>query len=243
MSSVPHCWGTAGLHLSKILLPYLVSKTVSARLSASFIYAFSSTECDQIGQGFITHLDAQNNTMKISKYYSGPKDMARVRYETSGAISLRDPKGFLLFLKRFSWRIISLATRKREGSISTTIRLFNNFGLYLLRLKKHNGEVFVIKYLKASQLALQKKIAGQPLKSLRDLEADLPLPRLTKSGLPGIVPLRHRRAIYSRSYTIIRLWLTLFSIYRVLKAPVKGKLNTITDPFSGDAAAVTAIEG
>lgn len=100
-----------------------------------------------------------------------------------------------------------------------------------------------MKYLKASQLALQKKIAGQALSSLRELEPDLPMPRLTKSGLPAVIGLRHRRAIYGRSYIIVRLWLTLFSLYRVISIPVKSKLNTITDPFIGDAAAITAIEG
>lgn len=83
--------------------------------------------------------------------------------------------------------------------------MYHNFGQYLLKLNKFHGPVFVVKYLKASQLAMQKKIAGQPLDSLRELEPDLPLPRLSKSGLPAIIGLRHRRAIYSGSYIIVRL--------------------------------------
>lgn len=177
-----------------------------------------------------------------SQYYKGPKDIARQRYEVEGAISLQDPNGFLFFLKKYSWRVISLSIRRRGESISTTIRMFHNFGQYLLRLNRHNGSTFVVKYLKAAQLALQKRIAGQKLSSLRTLESDLPLPRLTKSGLPNVIGLRHRRAIYSQSYIIIRLWLSLFSIYRVLRIPVKGKLATITDPFSGKESAITAIE-
>lgn len=83
--------------------------------------------------------------------------------------------------------------------------MYHNFGQYLMKLNKHHGSVFVVKYLKASQLALQKKIAGQPLDSLRELEPDLPLPRLSKSGIPAIIGLRHRRAIYSGSLVIVRL--------------------------------------
>jgi len=36
--------------------------------------------------------------------------------------------------------------------------------------------------------------------------------------------------------SVIQFYLTLFSIYRVIEAPVKAKLNTITDPFVGNEA-------
>lgn len=36
------------------------------------------------------------------------------------------------------------------------------------------------------------------------------------------------------SVRIIRFYLSLFSIYRILKCDFKPKLNTITDPFKGD---------
>jgi len=100
-------------------------------------------------------------------------------------------------------------------------------------MSKRHGVPYTVKYLKACQLAVQKKIAGQPLTSLRELEPDLALPRLSKSGLPRIIQLRDRRAIVSGSQSVIRMWLTFFSIYRIIKMPVKAKLNTITDPFVG----------
>lgn len=44
-----------------------------------------------------------------------------------------------------------------------------------------------------------------------------------------------RRALSrGHPYTTIRLYLSIFGLYRVLKAPYKLKLNTITDPFSGN---------
>jgi hypothetical protein len=111
-----------------------------------------------------------------------------------------------------------------------------------MKLSRHHGPTYTVKYLKASQLAVQKKIAGQALSSLRELEPDLPLPRLAKSGLPAIIGLRHRRSIYSGSLIIVRLWLTLFSIYRIIKIPVVPKLKTITDPFSGDLKSLSDIQ-
>jgi len=71
-------------------------------------------------------------------------------------------------------------------------------------MRKHHGETFTVKYLKSSQLALFKAIAGNPFKSLREIEPELPLPRLTTSGLPRFIPLEDRRAILSGSSSIIR---------------------------------------
>lgn len=98
-----------------------------------------------------------------------------------------------------------MITSKRGESISTTIRLYHNFGLHLMKLNKNHGATLTVKYLKACQLALQKKVAGQPLKSLRDLEPDLPLPRLSKSGLPAIIGLRHRYSISRGGTIVVRL--------------------------------------
>jgi hypothetical protein len=109
-------------------------------------------------------------------------------------------------------------------------------------MSKRHGVPYTVKYLKACQLAVQKRIAGQPLSSLRELEPDLPLPRLTKSGLPRIIQLRDRRAISSGSHSVIRMWLTFFSIYRVISIPVNAKLGTITDPFKGSESYLREFE-
>jgi hypothetical protein len=79
-----------------------------------------------------------------------------------------------------------------------------NFGQHLLRMRNHHGSKFVVKYLKSSQLAISKAIAGNPFKSLQELEPDLPLPGLTPSGLPRVIPLGDRRAILSGSPSVIR---------------------------------------
>jgi hypothetical protein len=79
-----------------------------------------------------------------------------------------------------------------------------NFFLYILQLRKVHGDDYTVKYLKLSQLAIQKCIAGERISSMRELEPSLSFPRLTKSGLPGAIPLSDRRAILTRSTTIIR---------------------------------------
>lgn len=113
--------------------------------------------------------------------------------------------------------------------------LVHNFGIHILKMYRHNGDVFTVKYLKACQLAIQKYLAGTPLKSLREVEPDLNLPRLSTSGLPSIIRLQDRRALGNSSARVIRFWLSLFSIYRILKVPFKPKLQTITDAFTGNS--------
>jgi len=94
--------------------------------------------------------------------------------------------------------------------------------------------MYTVKYLKSCQLALQKRISKDMISSLREIEPDLPFPRLTSSRLPRIIPLADRRAILSGNAFTIRLWNSIFSIYRVIKVEGVLKLNTITDPYSGN---------
>lgn len=80
----------------------------------------------------------------------------------------------------------------------------HRFSGYLLQMVKHRGARTTVLYLKACQLAVQKKIAKDRIDSLRDIEPNLSLPRLSHSGLPRIIPLSDRRAIASGSVSCIR---------------------------------------
>jgi hypothetical protein len=91
---------------------------------------------------------------------------------------------------KYGYKLVSLSLFSTSSKIHSRVQLFTRFGNYLLIMSKRHGVSYTVKYLKACQLAVQKRIAGQPLKSLRELEPDLPLPGLTKSGLPRIIQLR-----------------------------------------------------
>jgi len=101
-----------------------------------------------------------------------------------------------------------------------------------------------VKYLKASQLSLQKAIAGTPVSSLRQLEPALPLARVTANGLPKWIPIRDRRLItVNGSPSVIRWYLTLLSVYRVIYIPGVLKLSTITDAMTVSIESVKRITG
>jgi len=101
-----------------------------------------------------------------------------------------------------------------------------------MSLKRRHGAKYVVLYLKASQLAVQKFIAGTPVSSLKELMGDMPCRRLDSRGLPMVIPFADRKLIAAGSASITRCWLTLFSVYRVIRIPGTLKLSTITDNLS-----------
>lgn len=52
----------------------------------------------------------------------------------------------------------------------------------------------------------------------------------TSGGLPRIIPKLDRELIRNRNISVIRFWMSLFSLYRVLEINSIVKLETITDP-------------
>lgn len=107
-------------------------------------------------------------------------------------------------LRSYSWKILSIISERRVQGLSQ-VHLFYRFGSYVYVLKRRHGILFVVKYLKACSLAIQRAVAGKPMTSLRELEPELPLPRLSSSGLPVIIGSRDRQAILSGSRKAISM--------------------------------------
>lgn len=117
--------------------------------------------------------------------------------------------------------------------VSARLRHFNKFLGLILKIHRDHGSLFVVKWLKASHTAIQRYISGVPYRSLREIEPELPLPRLI-NGLPAFIGTMDRKGIRDGHPQTIRLWLSILSFYRVLEAPGKTKLDTIINPFGGD---------
>jgi hypothetical protein len=100
----------------------------------------------------------------------------------------------------------------------------------LKRLQKTQGVKGLALFLKSSSVALQQSCSGYVIKDFTKVG-----PRIsrTSSGLPRIIPSSHRLIIKNKrpGYLIlIRFYLSIFYLYRVLEFKGKVKLNTITDP-------------
>lgn len=136
-------------------------------------------------------------------------------------------------MSNIGWKFVVLSLRTHKKVVSR-IKLYHKFSAYLVTMTKRHGAEYTVKYLKACNLAISKFVAGQPFKTLREIEPDLPLPGLTRSGLPKIIGTRDRRSLHANSPKIIRLYLNLFSLYRIIQ--IDGKINTktITSSYNGN---------
>jgi hypothetical protein len=145
-------------------------------------------------------------------------------------LSLDNPKGLNKFIAINGPRITNLIFNSLNN-----LNFFNNvwrkFVAYLVRLNREHGTLYVIKYMKASHVAIQRFLSGSPVTALQQIEAGYPFPRIIK-GLPSIIPKEHRDNF---SPDIARFWLTLFGMYRIIHCPFKPKLSTITNPYTGTA--------
>jgi len=170
----------------------------------------------------------KNIHIKISRIFLNTKEVIREQL-----VRLDNEKSLSSLFSRFAHKIISLSLRTNKN-ITSRIRLYHKFGRYLFFMNKRHGSTYVVKYLKACKLAVSKVIANQPFTSLREIEPDLPLPRLSSGGLPVLIGTRDRRSIVQGSTKVIRMYLSLFSLYRIIVIESKSKLNTITDAYSGN---------
>jgi hypothetical protein len=144
------------------------------------------------------------------------------------AFALSDSKTLLRTLLKEAWRIAVLSMGSVK-SLTSRVKIFNNFMQQVDRVYRHHGASFTIKWLKGNSVALQRYLAKTPYHSLREIEPSLPLPRLC-GGLPSVITVGDRHLIRKGHTGVIRFWLSLFNVYRVLDAPLNPKLNTITDP-------------
>nr|QDH91427.1 MAG: RNA-dependent RNA polymerase [Mitovirus sp.] len=127
--------------------------------------------------------------------------------------------------------LVSKLGRVVAGRTSnSTIRVLITFLSHCSLIAKRSGLRFLVIYLKTQFVNLQQSIAGHPLRDLTPLGA-----RVSRrgGGIPSCIPILHRMWIRKGSHFHVRLWLSLFSLYRVIEFPGRLKLSTITDPFRG----------
>lgn len=117
------------------------------------------------------------------------------------------------------------------GNLSLSlIHKIKKFNSRLRNILLTRGRKGLVLYLKTSAVLLQQSISGHYHPDGMDIGARI---SRTSYGLPRIISANHRILIRNKrpGYTIlIKFYLTIFSIYRVL--PLEGipKLSTITDP-------------
>jgi hypothetical protein len=102
-----------------------------------------------------------------------------------------------------------------------------SFVRFCSRLARKSGVKYLVLYLKASQVLLQQAVGGQRLPDTRPLKVAV---RRSRSGLPSLIPVYSRELIMARNARAIKLWMTLFGLYRVLGFKGVVSFETITRP-------------
>ena len=105
------------------------------------------------------------------------------------------------------------------------------FSKHMYVMQKKSGFRFLVIYLKACHTLLQQSICGQRLFDTGPFGARV---SRTRRGLPTWIPVQDRRRIQSGDKMAIRLWLSLFSVYRVIDIRGRVNLKSITAPSTAD---------
>lgn len=118
--------------------------------------------------------------------------------------------------------------------LATTVARVRSILIFVNKCKSiHStqGMKGLVNYLKANTVLLQQALGGFKLYDCTSLKSR---PSRTRSGLPRIILAQDRALIRAGNTKVMRFYLTLFNLYRVLEFPGILKLNTITDGFKGD---------
>lgn len=121
-------------------------------------------------------------------------------------------------------RMCSLIGLAKSVGLVKVIIVYLNFCFKHIKVSGRKGLVI---YLKACLVILQQASGSHRLTDMGKLNVRF---ARTHSGYPRVIPILHRKRIRSGDRGIFRLWMTLFSLYRVIDFDPVFKLKSITDP-------------
>jgi len=100
-----------------------------------------------------------------------------------------------------------------------------HFVRHCIVIRRKQGIPGLCKRLKAYNVLLMQALAGTPHKSSQELGVAV---SRTGAGYPRSIPVHHRRRLAKGDEVIVRLYLSFYSLYRVLDWKGKLNLSTIT---------------
>lgn len=110
------------------------------------------------------------------------------------------------------------------------VRVILHFIKICKRVHLYQGMKGLVIFLKVNAVLLQQSIGGFVLADVTPVGCRV---SRCKSGIPRLVLPMDRANFRAGDHRVIKFYLTLFNLYRILEFPGKLKLNTITDGFKG----------
>lgn len=105
------------------------------------------------------------------------------------------------------------------------VNAISNVVRYLVCIAKQQGSVGLVKHLKVLSVITQQAAGGYRVADLTSLGVRV---SRTSAGLPRVIAKAHRKAIKEGCSTTLRMYLTMFGLYRIIEIPGKVKVHTIT---------------
>lgn len=125
-------------------------------------------------------------------------------------------------LRSIYLRVFSLAVGRYTPMWVTSIYSITR---KLLGISKRQGLVGLVKYCKVLYILTQQAAGGHRVNDTTGLGARV---SRTSTGLPRIINKAHRASIREGNAAVLRMYLSIFGLYRVVEIPGKVKLHTIT---------------
>lgn len=148
-------------------------------------------------------------------------DVQKTLKMLNGMILRNGGRGWINWLLKVNYSIRGGNTAALARSAVICIRFFH-------RLLKAQGVRGLVLYTKNAYILLMQSVAtGKRAHNARNLGSVVGQDR---SGIPLVIPAEHRKRIRAGDRTLLRIWVSWFSIYRVLTFPSQLKLGTITTP-------------
>jgi len=138
----------------------------------------------------------------------------------TGLLSGNRGKSLIDFALRLS-RVVT-------GNISKG--LCRSIAVYIIQcnlIRKKQGIKGLVRYLKCAQVLLMKIHGGDRPASTLSLGCNV---ARDNKGYPRMIHTMHRKAIRGGDTRLLRLWMSLFGLYRVLEFPGKFSFESITSP-------------
>lgn len=137
--------------------------------------------------------------------------------EFNGWRFVKQPRALVRLFLRVAPLVIGRLTPTWASAIYT-------FSKELRRISKTQGAPGLVKYLKVLYIITQQAAGGYKISDLSQIG---PRVARTAGGLPRIILKSHRQGIRRGDPWTIRLYLTMFGLYRVIDMPGKVKIQTI----------------
>jgi hypothetical protein len=108
--------------------------------------------------------------------------------------------------------------------------LISSFVFHCSKVLRHEGRKGLVMNLKVSQVLIQQSVAKYVINDMNPLKRRV---RRSRSGFPKWIIHPGRLLLRSGDLEIIRLYMTLTGLYRVINFPGKVDLSSITDTGPG----------